>query len=98
MTRLERKEKYIKARAQHLAEHAWCEACSLRPALQVHHKRGRTGALLWDKDNFLAVCPICHGEITRRPAWAVDMGYSLPRLTDQAHKEDRQFGPLPKQA
>jgi hypothetical protein len=58
--------------------------CAVYPELQskeVHHKKGRIGKLLLDKRYWLAVSRKAHREITDNPAWAIEMGYSISRLT-----------------
>lgn len=49
--------------------------------LTVHHKRGRIGDLLIDKQYFLACCEWCHRYIEDHPSLAKTMGWSLNRLT-----------------
>ena len=47
---------------------------------EVHHKKGRIGALLTDVRYFLAVSHDGHKKIENNPKWAKEMGYSLSRL------------------
>jgi len=47
---------------------------------EIHHKRGRVGALLTDESHFLAVCRSCHSMIELNPEWAKENGYSESRL------------------
>lgn len=81
---------YKKARLEFLETHDVCEVnlpdC-LVPypttdvgLLQVHHKKGRLGSLLVDKDYFLCVCHNCHRYIEDFPSWAIENGYSISRL------------------
>lgn len=50
----------------------------------VHHRKGR-GARAATYPNALVLCGTgttgCHGEVTRRPEWAYEMGLSILRLT-----------------
>lgn len=48
--------------------------------LTVHHKLGRIGELLTNKDYFLACCEICHRYLEDHPAVAKANGWSLNRL------------------
>lgn len=71
--------KYRKVRASYLEANPYCEVCG-RLANQLHHKKGRIGDRLFDEKFFLATCDKCHSKITRNPAWAMEMEYSLDRL------------------
>lgn len=68
------------------------EACC-RPAVDVHHTRGRTGTLLLDTRFWVPVCRECHNWIQDNPAearqarlvapigkWGVPMGDRLANL------------------
>lgn len=70
---------YYKLRRDFLTLTPSCARCGW-PATQVHHKRGRVGELLTEVQHFLAVCDGCHRIITDNPTWAVQHGYSLPRV------------------
>ena len=50
---------------------------------EVHHQKGRVGALLTDIRYFLPVCRAAHHEIEMYPEWAKKMGYSLSRLSTE---------------
>jgi hypothetical protein len=54
--------------------------------IQIHHKKGRIGHLLWNTKYFLAVCPNCHRYIEDHPEQARSNGWSLSRLS----KEDQE--------
>lgn len=75
----ERLKRYRKARKEYLAEHFRCEVCG-DPAHEIHHRKGRSGDLLWDKRYFLSVDRKCHERIEQNPKWAYENGYSLLRL------------------
>lgn len=49
-------------------------------ATEVHHMKGREGALLNDTKYWLAVSREGHIRIENNPEWAKEMGYSLSRL------------------
>jgi len=51
-----------------------------QPATQIHHMKGRIGALLTDESNWLAVSAEGHHQIEMNPLWAKKMGYSKSRL------------------
>lgn len=75
---------YGHLRKSFLEEHPYCQAripgCTIE-AVDVHHKAGRTGQLLINTDNFLAVCRSCHEYIEGHPKEAKERGFSLNRLT-----------------
>ena len=79
--RAKQEREYAKIREQFLAEFTVCQRCQWRYSTQVHHKKGRIGALLTDKDFFLAVCEECHEWIEKHPLEAKQKGYSLSRLS-----------------
>jgi len=58
-----------------------CEVCSAKLATDVHHTKGRIGALLLMVEWWLAVCRGCHRKIEENPEWAYENGYSFSRLT-----------------
>ena len=66
-----------------MLEDAMCAArlqgCTGR-ATEVHERlsRARGGSIL-DRDNCVGLCHMCHREITERPAWAAEHGWSLSR-------------------
>jgi hypothetical protein len=74
-------KEYKKVRADYLAKHPTCqvEGCR-RFASEIHHRRGRVGALLCDVAHFLSVCRTCHQRIEINPTWAKENGYSESRL------------------
>lgn len=59
--RLAERMVYISLRKFYLKEHPYCEFLTcLRPATQIHHKKGCYGAMLNDTRWWLAVCQQCH--------------------------------------
>lgn len=70
---------YSKLRKVFLDRHPICQVCSSARATEVHHKAGR-GALYLDIELWLAACHDCHQRITEHPAWAIEQGWSLPRI------------------
>lgn len=81
--RAKQEVEYRKLRDEYLSEHEYCEVCGWPFNLQLHHKKGRTGALLTDMRFFLAVCHTCHQKIELFPDWAKEHCYSLSRLSNQ---------------
>jgi len=69
---------YMKRRALFLAEHESC-VCGA-PATEVHHKRGRVGALYLDVTHWLAMCHGCHVYVTEHPREAIARGLSERRI------------------
>lgn len=48
---------------------------------ECHHKKGRLGSDLTDETLFLALCHACHEYIERERTWAIEMGFSVKRIT-----------------
>ena len=80
-------KEYQKIRKQFLLTHLKCEVkgCN-HVATEVHHQKGRHGALLLDTNFFLAVCSPHHKKIEEHPAWAKQEGYSISRLQKSIKK------------
>ena len=70
---------YAKRRRAFLEANPVCHRCHER-ATDVHHMQGRVGGLLLDESKWLPLCRDCHREVTVRPRWAIEQGYSLPRV------------------
>lgn len=49
-------------------------------AVDVHHKRGRSGEQINKVEDFMAACRECHTYIEEHPAWAKAHDYSRSRL------------------
>ena len=73
---------YARRRRVFLEEHPRCSfpAGCTQAATEVHHRRGRVGALLLDESSWSAICRDHHRWITEHPAAAVEMGISELRL------------------
>ena len=69
---------YSIARAEYLEQNPLCEICE-KKADQIHHKRGRFGDRLNEKEFFMAVCMTCHNWIHGNPIEAYSKGYLLTR-------------------
>ena len=57
-----------------------CQRCQVRRSTDLHHARGRRGALLLDERWFKALCRQCHSHVTEHPREALEQGWSLPRI------------------
>lgn len=75
---------YIALRRAYLKEHPFCELCILEGgntlpprATDIHHKKGRSGAMLLDTTHWMAVCRASHRKIHDNPKWAYENGYLL---------------------
>lgn len=81
MTKL--KAEYMKVREQYLKEHPYCEwgleGGAFYRSTQIHHKRGRVGALLTDPTYFMAVSDEGHRYIHDHPKESYERGWMLPR-------------------
>jgi len=74
-------DEYKTVRIEYLMEHPNCEVkdCTNKTT-EIHHMRGRSGARLNDKEDFLGTCRECHVYIELHPDWAKAKGYSRSRL------------------
>lgn len=79
--RLEALKKYRKLRDKYFEEHPICEfpGCNSRD-IDLHHKRGRYGALLTDKRYFCSLCRTHHIYVETHPKEAKRLGLSLNRV------------------
>lgn len=77
---------YLKERRTFLSEHPRCANCS-RKSKDLHHKRGRIGALLTDKRHWVALCRECHDFVRDQPDKARERGllcaYGLYNTVDR---------------
>lgn len=75
---------YSKKRKIFLEEHPMCQAklhqCTLK-STEVHHKKGR-GKYLLDEATWLSVCRKCHDYIENNPEDALELGFTITRITD----------------
>lgn len=74
---------YVPAKREYLKAHPMCEAnlgnCT-RISVDIHHKAGRIGKLLYATAYFLSVCRNCHNELENKPLIAKELGFSVSRL------------------
>lgn len=79
-----RQKVYTLKRRIYLLEHPKCmvnvEGCT-QEATQVHHAKGRDGALLIEVKYFRAVCSSCHKYVELHPEEAKEKGWSVSRLS-----------------
>ena len=67
---------YNKAREEYMEDNNCCEICS-GTQIVLHHKKGRRGERLMDKNFFMSVCNFCHNIIHTRPEWSYEKGYLI---------------------
>jgi hypothetical protein len=76
---------YSLRRKVFLQNHPMCEAniqgVCRGVASECHHKKGRIGKDLLDELNWLALCHNCHEYVERERTWALEMGFSIKRIT-----------------
>lgn len=73
---------YNQQRAVFLGLRDRCEVEDCRnESMQVHHMKGRDGALMLDESHWLAVCSECHRMLHDNPTWAYERGYMASRHT-----------------
>jgi len=72
---------YRPLRDAYLAEHQWCTypGCRAR-SVDVHHRRGRVGDLLFDRCHWSALCRTHHDWVGEHPTEALELGLSERRL------------------
>lgn len=58
-----------------------CERCCERLATDIHHKKGRLGALLTDLNHFAALCTQCHYWVEHNRTAAIQEGWLESRHT-----------------
>ena len=81
---VERRSKYAKAKKEYMhdrgsAKHH-CERCESLigiKKLDLHHKAGRAGDLMHDKDFFAALCRTCHDEVHKYPKESREAGWLI---------------------
>ncbi len=72
---------YKKEAKQFLKDNPKCQVTGCtKKSEHVHHKAGRIGKNLTDKNNWLAVCQQHHTQIEKDVLWAKDNNYSISRL------------------
>lgn len=76
----ERRKLYKKARAEYKDVVKVCERCGTDKGLELHHKKGREGALLWDKNYFCLLCSDCHRHVHANPEESYKEGWLLSRV------------------
>lgn len=76
---------YSAKRLIFLGEHPMCEmhvpGICTHKATEVHHKEGRTGENYLDDTKWMAGCHNCHDWATENPKEAIELGFSLKRIT-----------------
>jgi hypothetical protein len=79
--RLAEEKLYAQKKKKYLTEHIKCEVkgCN-RVSVDLHHKKGREGKMLYNEKFFMGVCREHHSQITNNPYWALENGYSIKRL------------------
>ena len=80
--RAKENRKYTDLRREFLESRPRCEfpGCTARSE-QVHHMRGRVGALFLAVEHWLPICPTHHEFATTHPAEAIALGISESRLS-----------------
>lgn len=73
-----------------------CEACGMRRAESVHHRKNRSQGGTWDPSNLMHLCGDgtrgCHGWIGDFPDRARDLGWSVKRDRVSAERAVRRRG------
>lgn len=80
--RARQERQYLRDRAVFLDEHPNCEMrldCCTGSATEIHHRRGRVGALLLDQSRWTGACSSCHRWVTEHPAAAYELALSEHR-------------------
>ena len=79
--RAKQEREYTRLRRDFLEANPWCalKGCGLL-ATEVHHRRGRVGALLLAVEHWSPLCHDCHVWATGHPAAAYELGISERRI------------------
>lgn len=81
--RAKQEREYAKLRRQFLDANPWCQyplECG-EPATEVHHRKGRVGALLLNMLHWSALCHDHHRYVTEHPQHAYELGISERRVS-----------------
>lgn len=81
--RAKQEREYLKIRKNYLEFYPSCQArvkCLGAQSTEVHHKAGRSGELLTDEFNFIAICHDCHVWAELNPEAAKALNISTNRL------------------
>ena len=83
--RLFQERLYSLRRKVFIENHPMCEAHIVGVCTGVssecHHKKGRVGKDLLDQTHWIALCHNCHEYVERERTWALEMGFSIKRIT-----------------
>lgn len=82
--RMSQLQEYSAQRKEFLKRNPICKVnivgCT-KKASEVHHMKGKENEKLNEIDYWMPICRNCHTYITINSAWAIDMGFSVRRIT-----------------
>lgn len=89
--RIKEEAAYTALRKVFLTQHPFCAMkivglCTYN-ATDVQHKKGR-GKYYLDTRFWMPACRCCHNWATDHPAEAIELGFALPRLTEEENGEN----------
>tara|TARA_B100001939_G_C16927365_1_gene612338 strand:+ start:1707 stop:2051 length:345 start_codon:yes stop_codon:yes gene_type:complete len=80
----ERRNKYAKAKREYMHDRGskkdYCERCEGKfgvDRLDLHHKAGRAGSKIYDKEFFAVLCRSCHDEVHKYPKQSREEGWLI---------------------
>lgn len=73
-------DEYKTVRNSFLQMNPDCQGECNSKAVEVHHKRGKSGNQLNETADFMAVCRPCHDYIEAHPAWARSKDFTRSRI------------------
>lgn len=71
---------YLFEKAKYLKDRPMCECCGKLPSVDIHHKAGREGKLLYAVKYFMAVSRKCHDWIESHRSQAEEKGWIIRRV------------------
>jgi hypothetical protein len=73
---------YKKVRDDFMAAHPFCQFSGcIKRATDCHHAKGKVGKDFTDDTHFIALCRVHHNWVHDFPAEAMELGYSINRLS-----------------
>jgi hypothetical protein len=80
----ERRNNYAKAKKEYMNDRGskkdFCERCEVKfgiDRLDLHHKAGRAGSKIYEKEFFAVLCRSCHDEVHKFPKQSREEGWLI---------------------
>lgn len=87
---------YNSAKKEYESKVPCCELCKslglvVTSGLDIHHKAGRKGPLLWHQDYFARLCRKCHIKVHSEVAWSYSKGWLKIVPTEEYNELNRRY-------